>query len=50
LERFRKQYGYPEITPELRAKVFGLNAASGPYPLAIEELRKRAWCESLGEG
>ncbi|MGB2694124.1 MAG: amidohydrolase family protein [Dehalococcoidia bacterium] len=24
---FRDQYGYPELTPELKAKVFGLNAA-----------------------
>ena len=26
--RLREQHGYPEITPALRAKVFGLNAAS----------------------
>ena len=27
---FRERFGYPEITPELRRKVFGLNAAV-PY-------------------
>jgi predicted TIM-barrel fold metal-dependent hydrolase len=41
-ERFRERHGYQEITPALRAKVFGLSAASGPYPATIEELRRRA--------
>lgn len=35
----REQYGYPEITPEIRAKVFGLNAAK-PYGLRPEEVRR----------
>lgn len=39
-DRFRERYGYPEITPELRAKVFGLNAAI-PYNLAADEIRTR---------
>ena len=25
----RAKYGYPEITPALRAKIFGLNASAG---------------------
>ncbi|QBQ54148.1 amidohydrolase family protein [Nitrosococcus wardiae] len=38
--QFRDSYGYPEITPALRAKVFGLNAAK-PYGLAPHEIKKR---------
>lgn len=34
---FQNKYGYPEITPELRAKVFGLNALK-PYNLTIDEV------------
>ncbi|MDJ0928738.1 MAG: amidohydrolase family protein [Gammaproteobacteria bacterium] len=40
-EEFRDKFGYPEITPELRAKVFGLNAA-GPYGISLDEIRQRA--------
>ncbi len=29
-DELREQYGYPQLTPEIRAKVFGLNAAA-PY-------------------
>jgi predicted TIM-barrel fold metal-dependent hydrolase len=39
-QEFQERYGYPAITPEIRAKVFGLNAAK-PYGLAPEEIRKR---------
>ena len=35
----RQRHGYPEITPELRRKVFGLNALK-PYPLPAEELKR----------
>ena len=38
-EALRDKYGYPKITPQLRAKVFGLNATK-PYRLAADELRK----------
>lgn len=38
--QLRQRYGYPEITPALRAKVFGLNAAK-PYQLAPDEIKKR---------
>ena len=35
----RAQHGYPEITPQLRAKVFGLNAAK-VYSISPGEVRK----------
>jgi hypothetical protein len=35
----RAKHGYPEITPQLRAKVFGLNATR-PYAISAEEVRK----------
>jgi len=38
-EALRERYGYPTMTPQLRAKVFGLNATK-PYRLAADELRK----------
>lgn len=38
-ERLREQHGYPEITPKLRAKVFGLNATR-PYNISAEEVRR----------
>jgi hypothetical protein len=36
----REKHGYPQLTPELRAKVFGLNAAK-PYGLPVAEIRRR---------
>lgn len=38
---FRERFGYPEITPEIRAKVFGLNAMK-PYRIDLEEAKLRA--------
>lgn len=35
---YRDRFGYPEITPELRKKVFGLNAAK-PYDISTVEIR-----------
>jgi predicted TIM-barrel fold metal-dependent hydrolase len=35
----RAKHGYPEITPALRAKVFGLNATK-PYAISAAEVRK----------
>ncbi len=35
---FQDRFGYPVITPELRAKVFGLNAAE-PYDISAVEIR-----------
>jgi predicted TIM-barrel fold metal-dependent hydrolase len=40
-EEYQERYGYPAITPELRAKVFGLNATR-PYGIDLEEVRLRA--------
>ncbi len=38
---FREKYGYPEITPALRAKIFGLNAMR-PYQISADEMKLRA--------
>jgi predicted TIM-barrel fold metal-dependent hydrolase len=46
-EALREQYGYPEITPELRAKVFGLNATR-PYQISAAEVLKRASVDPIG--
>lgn len=35
----RAKYGYPEITPQLRAKIFGLNAAK-VYSISAEEVKR----------
>lgn len=43
---FRERYGYPEITPELRAKIFGLNAMR-PYRISAEEMKLRAKRDSV---
>ncbi len=37
--RLRERHGYPEITPALRAKIFGLNAAR-VYGLSPEEVKQ----------
>ena len=37
----RERHGYPEITPQLRAKIFGLNATR-PYGISAEEVKLRA--------
>lgn len=38
-DEFQEKYGYPKITPEIRAKVFGLNGAEA-YELSPEDVRK----------
>ena len=38
-DEFQEKYGYPKITPQIRAKVFGLNAARA-YELSPEEVRR----------
>jgi hypothetical protein len=37
---FRERHGYPEITPQLRAKIFGLNATR-PYGISATEVQRR---------
>ncbi|MGH8659892.1 MAG: amidohydrolase family protein [Gammaproteobacteria bacterium] len=44
----REQHGYLEITPELRAKVFGLNALR-PYPISADEMKKRAARDGIAQ-
>jgi predicted TIM-barrel fold metal-dependent hydrolase len=43
---FRERFGYPEITPQLRRKVFGLNAAV-PYQIDQQEIRLLTSVDSL---
>jgi predicted TIM-barrel fold metal-dependent hydrolase len=43
----RDAHGYPEITPELRAKVFGLNACK-PYNISADEVKLRAPNDRIG--
>ncbi|MGH7931026.1 MAG: amidohydrolase family protein, partial [Candidatus Binatia bacterium] len=47
-EELQEKYGYPQITPERRAKVFGLNALR-PYPVGIEEMKRRAADDRIAE-
>jgi hypothetical protein len=43
---FQEQFGYPAITPELRAKVFGLNALK-PYGLDLADIRKTFLADTM---
>ncbi len=45
-EPLREAHGYPEITPEIRAKVFGLNATV-PYRISPEEVKLRAGADKV---
>jgi predicted TIM-barrel fold metal-dependent hydrolase len=45
-KELRERHGYPEITPELRAKVFGLNATR-PYGIDVGEVRLRAGLDGI---
>lgn len=47
-EQLREQFGYPEITPAMRAKVFGLNAIK-PYQIPVSEVLQRASNDSLAK-
>ncbi|UCH73232.1 MAG: amidohydrolase family protein [Rhodospirillales bacterium] len=40
-QEFQEKYGYPRMTPRLRAKIFGLNATR-PYGVDAGEVLKRA--------
>ena len=46
-EEVRERHGYPEITPELRAKVFGLNGAA-VYGLDAEDVKRHAANDTVG--
>ncbi len=43
---FQDRFGYSAITPEVRAKIFGLNAMK-PYGISAEEMRKRMAGDSI---
>ena len=43
----RQRYGYPELTRERKAKVFGLNAAR-PYRVQAEEIRRHVAADRIG--
>jgi len=43
-----ERHGYPELTPSLRAKVFGLNAAK-PYGISPEEIQRRNSKDRVGK-
>ncbi len=43
---FQERFGYPEITPERRAKVFGLNALK-PYGLSLPDIQKSFLADSM---
>ena len=45
-ESLREAHGYPEITPEIRADVFGLNATK-PYGIDIETVIRRATADPV---
>ncbi len=40
-EAFQEKHGYPKLTDQLRARIFGLNAAR-PYGIEVGEVLKRA--------
>ena len=40
-QEFQDRYGYPAMTPKLRAQIFGLNAAR-PYGIDVDEVLQRA--------
>jgi predicted TIM-barrel fold metal-dependent hydrolase len=46
-EELQEKHGYPKITPELRAKIFGLNAAR-PYGIDVGEVLQRAREDDIG--
>ncbi len=43
---FQERYGYPEITPQIRAKVFGLNATK-PYQIDADEIQLYLGTDSM---
>ncbi len=45
---FQERYGYPALTPERKAKIFGLNAAR-VYGIDPSEVRKRASSDPFGK-
>jgi len=46
-EEFQEKHGYPRMTPELRARIFGLNATR-PYGIDAGEVMRRARDDAIG--
>jgi hypothetical protein len=47
-DEFQQKFGYPKITPQVRAKVFGLNGAAA-YGLTPAEVRKSTARDPVGK-
>ena len=47
-DEYQDKYGYAKITPELRARIFGLNAA-GVYQIELDEVVKTARRDSIAQ-
>ena len=47
-EDLRGKHGYPTLTPELRRKVFGLNATR-PYKIPAEEIRRQLQGDTVAQ-
>lgn len=47
-EELREKHGYPAMTPALRAKVFGLNAAK-PYDLSPADIRRETEGDAVAQ-
>jgi uncharacterized protein len=47
-EELRDKYGYPKMTPELRAKVFGLNAVK-PYKISPAEIERTMLADAVAK-
>lgn len=45
-KEYREKYGYPEITKEARAKIFGLNGAK-VYGLSVDDVKKHTSNDSI---
>ncbi len=45
-KEYQEKFGYPEITPQLRAKVFGLNALE-PYGLKLADIQKTFMADAM---
>ena len=46
-EPLREKHGYQKLTPKLRARIFGLNAAR-PYGIDVDEILERARDDRIG--
>ncbi|MEM8771474.1 MAG: amidohydrolase family protein [Pseudomonadota bacterium] len=45
-DEFQDEHGYAALSPELKAKIFGLNATK-PYGITLDEVKKRASTDAL---